>query len=150
MKFTCFVEIDLPIDEVIGLYDNVENLKEWQDGFVSHEHLSGTPGESGAKSIFIYKAGRNVIELIETIKVKNLPQEFIGTYEATSMVNTMSNRFTALGENRSRYDAEIEYTRFNGFLPKMMALLMPGVFKKQTQKWLNQFKVFAEKEKNHQ
>jgi len=27
---------------------------------------------------------------------------------------------------------------------KMMAFLMPGMFKKQTQKWLNQFKEFAE------
>jgi len=44
------------------------------------------------------------------------------------------------------YKVEIEYTRFNGIMPKIMAFLMPGVFKKQTQKWLDQFKMFTENE----
>ena len=33
---------------------------------------------------------------------------------------------------------------FNGFMPRLMAMLMPGMFKRQTQKWLDQFKVFSE------
>jgi len=146
MKFTCRVEINKPVEKVVGLYDNSENLKEWQDGFVSLEHLTGEPGTSGAKTRLIYKIGKHEIELIETIYAKNLPQEFSALYEAKTMTNTMTNRFTPLGENKTRYETEIEYTSFNGILPKMMALLLPGVFKKQTQKWLDQFKVFAEKE----
>ncbi|MDN5200245.1 SRPBCC family protein [Fulvivirgaceae bacterium BMA10] len=146
MRFICSVEIDLPVAKVIELFDNVDNIKEWQDGFVSYEHLSGTPGEPGATSRLVYQTEGGEIELIETIVVKNLPEEFIGTYEAKSMVNTMRNSFTSLGENKTRYDTEIEYTAFYGFIPKMMAFLMPGLFRKQTQKWLNQFKVFAEKE----
>lgn len=58
----------------------------------------------------------------------------------------MKNRYTSLGTNQTKYDVEIEYTRFNGLLPKMMAIFKAGVFKKQTQKWLDQFKVFVEKE----
>ena len=29
-------------------------------------------------------------------------------------------------------------------MPRLMATLMPGMFKRQTQKWLDQFKVFSE------
>lgn len=46
---------------------------------------------------------------------------------------------------KTKYISEIEYTHFKGFMNKMMALHMPGMFKKQTQKWLDQFKAFAEK-----
>jgi uncharacterized membrane protein len=145
MKFTCSVEINKPVEKVLELFDNTKNLKEWQDGFVSLEHLSGQPGEPGAKSKLIYKIGKREIELIETISIKNLPQEFSALYETKTMTNTMTNRFIPIGEEKTKYETEIEYTSFNGIMPKIMAFLMPGVFKKQTQKWLDQFKIFAEK-----
>jgi len=145
MKFSCAVEINLPVEKVVQLFDSTENLKEWQDGFVSIDHLSGIAGESGAKSRIIFQTGKHKLELIETILVKNLPYEKTGLYEHKHMVNTMRSRFTSLGENRTKYVAEIEYSKFSGLVPKLMALLMPAVFKKQVQKWLNQFKAFAEK-----
>lgn len=146
MKFTCSVEIDLPIEKVVVLFDNPKNLIEWQDGFVAIEPISGTPGEPGSKSKMIYMIGDREMEIIETIKVNNLPKEKTGIYEHVHMVNTMTTRFIELAPNKTKYEAEIEYTQFNGFVPKLMAFLMPGVFKKQTQKWLNQFKAFAENE----
>lgn len=145
MKFHCSVDIDLPVEKVIALFDNEENLKEWQDGLVSFDHISGTPGTPGAKSKMVYRTGGREIELIETITAKNLPEEFSGTYVAKQMENTMTNSFTSLGPSKTRWDAEIEYTAFHGFMPKLMAFLMPGLFRKQTQKWLDQFKAFAEK-----
>lgn len=60
------------------------------------------------------------------------------------MTNTMTSRFSELGENKTEYTAEIEYTKFNGIIPKLMSMLFPGMFKKQSQKWLEQFKSFAE------
>jgi carbon monoxide dehydrogenase subunit G len=50
MKFTCSIDINAPIEKVVKLWDNPENLKNWQDGFVSIETVSGTPGAAGAKS----------------------------------------------------------------------------------------------------
>ena len=148
MKFNCQVEINQPIEKVIDLFDNHENMKHWQDGFVSFEHLSGRPGQVGAKSRIIYEFGKKgkTMELIETITVNNLPDEFSGTYEHKHMTNNMVNRFKSLGPNKTRWDAELHYTKLNGLMIKMMAFLMPGMFKKQTQKWLDQFKVFAEGE----
>ncbi len=145
MKFACTTEIDVPIKKAVELFDNPANLKYWQQGLVSYEHISGTPGQAGAKSKIVIKSGKHIIELIETITVKNLPHEMTGLYEHKHMVNTMTNRFSSLGENKTRYEAEIHYTKFIGFLPKMMALLLPGVFKKQVQQTIDNFKFFAEK-----
>ena len=144
MKFKCTVEINKPIDQVIPLFDSLDNLKEWQDGFISHKHLSGEPGKVGAKSELVYENRGNRIELIETIVKNELPSELTATYEHKHMDNTMSNYFKELGDGRTLYEAHIHYTAFHGFMPRLMAMLFPSMFKKQTQKWLNQFKAFVE------
>ena len=147
MEFTCSVTINQPIEKVTELFNNPDNLKEWQDGFVRMEHLIGEPGAVGSQTKLVYLIRGKEMELIETILVNELPFEFTGRYEAKTMVNTMKNTFTPLGDNQTQYDAYLQYTEFNGFIVKAMAFLMPGMFKKQTQKWLNQFKAFAEKQK---
>lgn len=145
MKFKCSIEIDLPREKVVELFDNSDNMKHWQDGFVSFEHLSGEAGKVGAKSRILYNNNGREMELIETITVNNLPDEFSGIYVHKHMTNSMVNKFEWLAASKTRWTAEIEYTQLNGMMIKMMVFLMPGMFRKQTQKWLNQFKVFAEK-----
>ncbi len=75
MKFTCFVEINQPRRRVIELWENPDNLKEWQDGFVSLDIINGPPGEPGTKSKLKYRRGKRDMELIETIHQNNLPDE---------------------------------------------------------------------------
>lgn len=140
MRFTCTVEINAPIQEVVALFENPDNLHEWQDGFKSFEHISGKEGEVGAKSKLVY----DKLELIETIIRNELPEEFKATYEHKHVINTLSCRFTEINSGKTRLDQEIHYTEFKGFVIKIMAKLFPGMFKKQVQKWLDQFKDFVE------
>ncbi len=144
MKYTCTVDIHLPIDKVAALWDNQNNFKEWQDGFESIEHLSGMPNSKGAKSKIILN-GKRKIELLETIILSDLPNEKISLYEHSHMTNTQTTRFKSIGQNKTQYISEVEYTKFNGFMIKLMAKLFPSKFKEQSQKWMNQFKEFAEK-----
>ena len=144
MKFTCSITVNKSRDEVTRLWQNPDNLKEWQDGFISFTHIEGEAGKNGAKSRMLYMIRGKEMELIETIIDNSLPNRFKGRYDHKHMSNTMENTFTALSENQTRWDAEIEYVLFNGFMIKLMAKLFPSMFKKQTQKWLDQFKVFAE------
>ena len=57
----------------------------------------------------------------------------------------ISTTFIKLDSGMTRLEQNIHYTKFNGFLPKLLVKLFPGIFKKQVQKWLNQFKTFVEK-----
>ena len=145
MKFTCTIEINRPLEQVAALFLDDDKRKDWQEGFVSIEPLSGQPGTEGAKSKIIFRTKQGEQELIETITVANPPHEISGLYEHKHMVNTMKNRFRAVGEELTRYDAEVEYTEFRGFMPKLMAFLAPELFRKQVEKYLQQFKVYAEK-----
>lgn len=146
MKFECSVLIDRPIDEVIPLWDNEDNLDKWQEGFQHMHHISGNKGDTGAVSMMHYVFRGRPMELKETITLNDLPNAFHGLYEHKDMSNTMKNYFTRPSENQTLWRAELEYIKFNSFLPKMMFKLFPGMAKRQTQKWLDNFKRFAEDE----
>ena len=145
MKFTCAVEINLPREKVVALWNNPDNLKHWQDGFERFEHLSGTKNTAGSKGIMHYNFKGQPMELKETIIEFNLPDVMEGEYVHIHMTNRMRNIFTEVAANKTRWSAEIDYIKFNSFKMKVFAFFGKGMFRKQTQKWLNQFKVFAEK-----
>lgn len=142
MKYTNEIEIKKPIEKVIELFDNADNLKKWMEGLQSYEHISGTAGQPGAKSRLFFKMGKREIEMTETITVKNLPDEFTGTYEAKGVFNIVKNKFKKLSDTKTKYITENEF-QFSGFM-KIIGFLMPGAFKKQSFKYLKLFKEFAE------
>ena len=92
MKYNCEIEIDLPLNRVIELFDSTENLYKWQPGLISFEHLSGEPGQVGAKSKLQYKMGKREIEMIETITERKLPDELSCTYDAKGVFNIVFNK----------------------------------------------------------
>ena len=143
MKYTNEIEINKPIDKVIALFDNPDNLKKWMEGLQSVESLSGIPGHVGAKSLLEFKLGKREIKMIETVTAKNLPHEFTGTYEAKGVFNIVKNKFIDMPGQRTKYISEQEL-KFKGFM-KLFGLLMPNAFKKQSMKHMNDFKNFAEK-----
>lgn len=147
MKYTTEIEINLPIRNVIELFDNPDNLKHWMQGLQSFEAISGTPGQPGAKSRLRFKMGNREMEMIETITKRNLPEEFTGTYEVKGVFNIVKNSFVPLSDNKTKYITENEF-QFQGLMMKLMAWLMPGAFKKQSLKYQQDFKAFAERQAN--
>ena len=149
MQFTCSVTINAPRKKVTAYFANPEYLKEYQDGFLRKELISGEQGQVNSISKMYYKQGKREMELTETIQVNKLPDEFIAQYHHKFTDNTMRSTFTTLSENETRYDAEILYTAFRGFMVNVMVFIAPGFFKKQVAKWLQNFKIFVEKSGNN-
>ncbi len=145
MKYTREVVIDLPRDRVIQLFDDADNLPKWQDGLQRFEHVSGEPGQPGARSRLVYDHRGRRWELIETITERNLPDEFTAIYETEGVWNLMKNRFEEDGPDRTRWIAESEF-RPLGLKMKLMAILLRPMFTSTTMKTLRDFKAFAERE----
>lgn len=142
MKFITEIEINKPLDKVIECFDNPEFMFEWMEGLKSFEPISGEQGQVGAKSKMKFLMGKREIEMIETITVRNLPEEFTGTYEANGVFNIVKNRFIKLSDTKTKYITENEF-QFKGFM-KLIGFLMPGAFKKQSYKFQKDFKAFVE------
>lgn len=144
MRYTVSIEISAPIDEVVKRFDDPDNLKEWMPGLVSFEHLEGTPGQPGAKSKLVFQMGKRNIEMIETVLVRDLPARFEGTYEAKGVYNEISNEFIAKDDRTTVYSTT-QYFRFGGGM-KLFGWLFPGMFKKQSMKYLKDFKDLVERD----
>lgn len=142
MKYETEVVVELPRERVIELFDDPDNLPQWQPGLRSFEHISGVAGQPGAKSKLIYEMGNRTVEMIETIEKRELPDEFTSTYEAKGVWNHNANRFYEDGSDKTRWVLDTDF-RFSGFM-KLMAIFMPESFKKETIKTMMAFKQFAE------
>lgn len=145
MKYELEIEIDLPRNRVVELFDDTDNMKSWQPTLQSYRHLSGTPGQVGAKAEHVHKFGKKSITMIETVTSRNLPDEFSGTYEAKGAWNLAENWFEEISPGRTRWRTRNEF-RCSGFM-RIMAFLMPSGFKKETTKHMKSFKKFAESTK---
>jgi hypothetical protein len=143
MKYNNSVIVNLPLARVIELFDNPDNMKYWQPGLQSFTHVSGTPGQAGAVSKLTYLMGKRKVEMTETITERNLPDVFAGTYEAPNVWNHVQNKFIDNGNGTTTWETVNEF-KFSGFMMKTIGFLMPGAFKKQSQKYLDDFKAFAE------
>ncbi|MBT8235535.1 MAG: SRPBCC family protein [Bacteroidia bacterium] len=144
MKIKGSLEINKPQHIVAELFADPNYLKEYQDGFQRKELISGQRGQDGAVSKMYYAHGKRTMELTETITANLLPDSFKAFYHHKHMDNTMVCKFVPLGENKTRYEYEFEYTRINWIMPRLMAILFPSMYRKQGEKWMVQFKEFVE------
>ena len=142
MKYTNTIEINLPRNRVIELFDNPDNMKHWQPGLISFTHQSGQPGQVGAKSVLKYKTGKREVEMIETVLKRDLPHEFSGTYEMQGVFNAIQNYFREQSPEVTVWESQSEFT-FKGLM-RFLAPLMKNSFKKQSLDFMQRFKSFAE------
>lgn len=80
--------------------------------------------------------------MIETILTNDLPHEFSGTYDVANVHNIVIARFSPVSANSTLYQSVQEF-QFKGLM-KIIGLLFPRAFKKQSMKYLMDFKKFAE------
>jgi len=146
MKFSCSVTINKHRKSIVDFFSNLKYLKDYQEGFIRKVHISGEEGQTGAVSKMYYKMGKAEIELTETITDNSLPDYFAGQNHHKHTDNTMLCTFKELDSNSTKCNWEIEYTAFRGFVINVMKTFFPSMFKKQVQKWLQNFETFVEKQ----
>ena len=143
MKYSNEIRIELPREEVIKKMDNPDNMKHWQKGLLQYEFLKGSPGTEGAQMKLDYKMGKREMSLVETIIKNEFPSEFHATYSTKGVMNMQRNYFHEIDATTTKWISESEF-ELKGFGMKLMGWLMPGAFKKQSKKYMNDFKAFAE------
>jgi hypothetical protein len=147
MKYSTEIIINKSLAEVIKKMNSTENMLHWQEGLVSTEHLSGTPGEFGAKMKLNYDFGNRKMELVETITKSNFPNEFHATYNTKGIHNIQQNYFEIISDGQTKWISKNEFQPTT-FAMYAMLFFMPRTFRNQTKKFMNNFKNFVEKGKS--
>jgi hypothetical protein len=153
MKYTVSIEIALPRERVVQLLADPAHMSKWLRGLVLHEPLSGVHGQVGTKSRVVMQMGKQKIECTETItrrepaEPRGIPNEHVVHFDreivGEGMWSAVRDRFTVAGPETTLWVSESEY-RFSGLLMRLVGLLMPGAFRKQSQQHMQDFKAFAE------
>jgi len=142
MKYSCEIIIDKPLDRVIELFDNPDNLDKWIEGIVSMESLEGKQGELNSRTKMKFNMNNREMEMVETVLEKDLPKMVKYAYNAKGVYNTVEQRFEKISDSQTKRTTH-SFFKFKRFM-KLIAFLMPGAFKKQTKKYQENFKKFAE------
>lgn len=157
MKYTNSIEIALPRERVAQLLADPAHLPKWLRGVVLHEPVKGMHGQLGTESRVVMQSGRRKIECTETItrrepadlhgipkgSVVHFDREIVGA----GMWSAVRDRLTEAGPDATLWESESEY-RFNSLLMRLVGLLIPGSFHKQSQQHMQDFKAFAEQGKD--
>ena len=153
MKYTNSIEIALPREQVAQLLADPAHLPKWLRGLVLHEPVSGIHGQLGTKSRVVMKSGQREIECTETItrrdpaELHEIPKEIVVHFDreivGAGMWSVVRDRLTEANPETTLWESESEY-RFSSLLMRLMGLLMPGAFHKQSQQHMQDFKAYAE------
>ncbi|MCZ2814883.1 SRPBCC family protein [Modestobacter sp. VKM Ac-2984] len=157
MEFTNSIEIALPREGVAQLLADPAHFPKWLRGLVLHEPLSGVHGQLGTTSRVVMQSGQRQTELTETI-TRREPADLRGIPTATvvhfdreivgpGMWSVVRDRLTEADPGTTLWESESEY-RFSGLLMRLVGLLMPRAFRKQSQQHMQDFKEFAEQGKD--
>ena len=153
VKYTVSIEIAMPREVVAQLLADPAHLPKWLRGLVLHEPMSGVHGQVGTKSRVVMQMGQQKVECIETITrrepadLRGIPRASIVHFEreivAKGMWSAARERLTEADPDTTLWVSENEY-RFSGLLMRLVGLLMPGAFRKQSLQHMQDFKAFAE------
>jgi carbon monoxide dehydrogenase subunit G len=153
MKYTVSIEIVLPRERVAQLLADPEHVSKWLRGLVLHEPLSGAHGQVGTTSRVVMEMGQQKFECTETITrrepvdLNGIPRESVVHFDreivGKGMWSTVRDRLTEAGPETTLWVSDNEY-RFSGLLMRLVGLLMPGAFHKQSLQHMQDFKAFAE------
>ncbi|MBY5992475.1 SRPBCC family protein [Ferrimonas balearica] len=143
MRYTTEVRIAQPRAKVVALFDNPDNLRQWQPELLSMEPLEGIPGQPGSRTRFLYRMGKGELEMVETIELRQLPERFRAVFEAEGVWNRCDNHFIDQ-QAHTLWRMENEF-RCRGWM-RLMTWFAPWMFKRQTRQSMARFQAFAERE----
>jgi hypothetical protein len=153
MKYTVSIEIAMPLEEVAQLLADPAHIPKWLRGMTLHEPLSGEHGQVGTRSRVVMEMGQQKFEATETITrrepadLRSIPKGSVVHFEreivAEGMWNAARERLTEVSPDTTLWVSENEY-RFSGLLMRLVGIVMPGTFRKQSLQHMQDFKAFAE------
>ncbi|MDD7918735.1 SRPBCC family protein [Actinomycetospora callitridis] len=153
MKYTVSIEIALPRERVAQLLADPAHLPKWLRGLVLHEPLSGTHGQVGTESRVVMQMGTQTMEATETITrrepadLHGIPRDSVVHFDreivTEGMWSAARERLTEAGPETTLWESENEH-RFSSVPMRLVGLVMPGAFRKQTRQHMQDFRAFAE------
>ena len=146
MKYKVDIEVNLPRDQVFELFASREDRFKWQEGLKIYELVEGEPGQVGAKSRVVIDVGFRRIDMFETITSRDAPSEFVAEYTTMGVKIVVRHTFLSLDGDKTKWESHNEF-HFSGLF-LFAAVVMEGQLKHQSRRFMQDFKAFAEQDRD--
>lgn len=143
MNYTIKNNIKASLNTVANKIADPKAAKEWTEGLESVEQIESEYCKVGSKRKLTYKFGKKEMIMTETILENDLPKSIKFAYDSSMGRNIVELVFEELSSNETQQTCHTEI-QINGWM-KYVSFLFGGMFKKQTQKYMEAFKSYAEK-----
>lgn len=143
LSYTSEITINKPLDTSFSKIVNLDTMKHWQEGLISIEHISGTPRKVGSIIILNYQFGNQKMKLTESVTHRDNNASIHFNFDSKMMHNIQKNSFEAIDKRTTKWICENQFLP-RSFKARIMLFLIPKAFKKQTQKYLTNFKNYVE------
>ena len=145
MKYKLEILINRSRAEVWNLFCDYEKISLWQPSIIKVEPVSGSTGQIGAISKWIYKANDREYFLTETILSREEPNRFENVFRNEFAENSVNNVFTEQDREQTLWVAETEY-KFKTLLMTILGPFMKNRYVVRSKRDMERFKTMAEKE----
>ena len=142
MKFTVDIDILASREKVIQIYMDRKHFNDWRFTAVDEKVLAGEPGRVGASIQLTRKIGNQVETVIETLESNSLPDDLTYTISAPQLWQRSRNSFIQSAPNKTTWIMENDFKCAG--IHKVISLLAPGRFRKQSLQEMQRFKRFCE------
>ncbi|NNF01803.1 MAG: SRPBCC family protein, partial [Bacteroidia bacterium] len=142
MKYSLSNTINAPFDKVIAKFSEPEGAFHWMEGLQKIDRISGKPHEVGAKTDFYFLFKNKEMKISETILEQDLPKSIKFAFVSSMGYNEVEMQFEKLSDDSVK-QTNNSYFELKGFM-KLMGPIMKGMFKKQSLKYMEAFKKYAE------
>ena len=143
MRFKLELPIHKPRAEVWKLFDNPDNLNQWQLSLIQVEHLSGASGQPGALSRLTFKSGEREYSLTEQVTFRAEPERLDRVYDNEFAENVVKNTFLEQGTDATLWKVEVVF-KFKTLFMKILGPLRKKVFVNRTRRDMERFKALVE------
>lgn len=135
------LDINLPQQRLASLFADPTLSTKWMDDVERYEPLSGQPGAPGSKYRLVPKKGDMVF--VATVVSNDLPNESRLSLEASNLTVSITARYLAIDNGRSRLISE-EVFAFKTVVGRIMSFVARGAIRKAHRRHMEAFKRFAE------
>lgn len=142
MKVSHTVVIECPIETVWELFDDVDNMLEWQDELQSYEMVEGEPGEIGSVRSQKIKQMGVTQQLTATLLEREPPHHSAMHYEGAQAPFTAFDEFEDLGDGTTEWTSTLDVKL--GMLQKPLELVIKPLASDLVRRNGRNFKAFCE------
>ena len=147
LKYEERIEINKPIDVVVDLFADINNMKKYMSETKDIILIEGNDGEEGAKYQIIVEYEGQTMEMTGTLIEKKLPEQISYSYESNGVLNIMTQKHQEITDSTTLVINQQEF-QFKG-LVKIISFFQPEgfspeAFEERSRLYLQSFKKFVE------